>query len=408
MFKRKNNKKGFTVVELTIVVSVIAILSAVLIPTFASITKKARQTADQQAVNTLNKTLALEADNKPEDITEVIKLMAENNYDVEDYKPLIKDNFFYWVESENAIVIADETNKVLYPAQYTDLTYTKNNWWTLTGKIEEDDSWTVNTDGLVEVDTAGKLVSLMDMLSNNKKKADKVTEIKLTDDIDMKGSTQNFNVDKLADWFNDIVFDGNDKTISNYRIDKNSQLGDFSGTNTTAYGYGFFGTIPLGCEVTVKNVTFSNVFVGDTADYSTTSMFGVIAGNVKGSLTIENVTIKDCTLTGEKKVGAAVGYVGKDSSTGTTECKLVINGLNVENVKITAAFEGAQVVGFVDENKVDEVSVTTSTLNVKNVTLTEDKTLTAETNSQRTGLHENHYVTSGTSSEKTDDTGANW
>ena len=50
MFKRKNNKKGFTIVELTIVVSVIAILSAVLIPVFAGVTRKARQTADEAAV----------------------------------------------------------------------------------------------------------------------------------------------------------------------------------------------------------------------------------------------------------------------------------------------------------------------------------------------------------------------
>ncbi len=39
----KNKQKGFTVVELVIVIAVIAILSAILIPTFANLTKKANE-----------------------------------------------------------------------------------------------------------------------------------------------------------------------------------------------------------------------------------------------------------------------------------------------------------------------------------------------------------------------------
>ena len=38
---KKNNKKGFTIVELVIVIAVIAILAAVLIPTFANVIEKA-------------------------------------------------------------------------------------------------------------------------------------------------------------------------------------------------------------------------------------------------------------------------------------------------------------------------------------------------------------------------------
>ena len=43
---KKNNKKGFTIVELVIVIAVIAILAAVLIPTFSSIIKKAKISND--------------------------------------------------------------------------------------------------------------------------------------------------------------------------------------------------------------------------------------------------------------------------------------------------------------------------------------------------------------------------
>lgn len=49
---KKNNKKGFTIVELVIVIAVIAILAAVLIPTFASVTTKAKKSAALQEATT--------------------------------------------------------------------------------------------------------------------------------------------------------------------------------------------------------------------------------------------------------------------------------------------------------------------------------------------------------------------
>ncbi len=45
---KKINKKGFTIIELSIVIAVIAILSAVLIPTFAGIVKKSQRSARAQ------------------------------------------------------------------------------------------------------------------------------------------------------------------------------------------------------------------------------------------------------------------------------------------------------------------------------------------------------------------------
>ena len=55
---RKSNKKGFTVVELVIVIAVIAILAAVLIPTFASLIQKANESNDIQAAKNMNTFLA--------------------------------------------------------------------------------------------------------------------------------------------------------------------------------------------------------------------------------------------------------------------------------------------------------------------------------------------------------------
>ncbi len=45
---KKLNKKGFTIVELVIVIAVIAILAAVLIPTYSSVVEKANKSAAMQ------------------------------------------------------------------------------------------------------------------------------------------------------------------------------------------------------------------------------------------------------------------------------------------------------------------------------------------------------------------------
>ena len=109
---RNTNKKGFTIVELVIVVAVIAILAAVLIPTFSSIIKKANQSADQQAVTNMNKLLATEA--KAEDVDGVIEILIKNSY-AGDLTTYFAGYSLAWVKSENAIVLV-ENDAIVYPA----------------------------------------------------------------------------------------------------------------------------------------------------------------------------------------------------------------------------------------------------------------------------------------------------
>ena len=74
---RKTKRSAFTIVELVIVIAVIAILSAVLIPTFGAIIKNANVAADQSAAATLTTELHIYL--KGETIDSEAELMAALN-----------------------------------------------------------------------------------------------------------------------------------------------------------------------------------------------------------------------------------------------------------------------------------------------------------------------------------------
>lgn len=66
---KKLNKKGFTIVELVIVIAVIAILAAVLIPTFAAVVEKANRSAEMQNARNAVSTMEMVEDGQiPEGI----------------------------------------------------------------------------------------------------------------------------------------------------------------------------------------------------------------------------------------------------------------------------------------------------------------------------------------------------
>ncbi len=112
------SKKGFTIIELVIVIAVIAVLAAVLIPTFASIIKKANRSADEQAVRQMNTALAAESvDGKPESLEALVDLLDEAGFNSQkSLIPVSKGYAFYWHAGHNVIVLADVENKVvLYP-----------------------------------------------------------------------------------------------------------------------------------------------------------------------------------------------------------------------------------------------------------------------------------------------------
>lgn len=107
---KKLNKKGFTIVELVIVIAVIGILSAVLIPTFSNLTDKANQSAAEQAV--VNEYKEWLVENAEKDNGLPTNLLVEYN----NYWFQFNGNQF---ESITAPTIADQATA---PANYVLLT----------------------------------------------------------------------------------------------------------------------------------------------------------------------------------------------------------------------------------------------------------------------------------------------
>ena len=109
---KNSNKKGFTIVELVIVIDVIAILAAVLIPTFSSLVKKANLSADKQAVREMNIALATdEAKNgKPANLTKAREVLIAAGYAADYLKPITSNHAFFWSQRLNIIGLIDLEN----------------------------------------------------------------------------------------------------------------------------------------------------------------------------------------------------------------------------------------------------------------------------------------------------------
>ena len=110
---RNTNKKGFTIVELVIVVAVIAILAAVLIPTFSGIIRKANISSDTVVAKNLN-TAAISAGAK--DFDSAIAAVKEAGYVLANLNAKASGCYFVWDDANDQFLLVDTTDgyKVIY------------------------------------------------------------------------------------------------------------------------------------------------------------------------------------------------------------------------------------------------------------------------------------------------------
>lgn len=117
-FKNKSftNIKGFTLVELVIVIAVIAILAGVLIPTFSNIIEKANASNDISLVRNINNALELNSslNELPKDKTELKNVLKE--YGINETKNKAKNHIIFWSKSNNMFFIwGIKEERIIFP-----------------------------------------------------------------------------------------------------------------------------------------------------------------------------------------------------------------------------------------------------------------------------------------------------
>ena len=104
----KNSKKGFTLVELLVVIAILAILATVAVVGYTSFIDKANQSNDRTLVAQLN-TAILRVDGEYETFHDVAEVLKANGFDVGLIKATAKDHEILWdMETQQFFYSADE------------------------------------------------------------------------------------------------------------------------------------------------------------------------------------------------------------------------------------------------------------------------------------------------------------
>lgn len=143
-----HKRRGFTIVELVIVIAVIGILATVLVPTFGDIITKANQAKDIQTAKNMNTALAVYGATMSEepvgnaliqDIDDVMDALAQAGFDTaKELTPVCKGHSFYWYKTINQIVYVNEQKndfELVYPKGIADFPASKDT--TLTNIADE-------------------------------------------------------------------------------------------------------------------------------------------------------------------------------------------------------------------------------------------------------------------------------
>ena len=105
----KKLKRAFTIVELVIVIAVIAILAAVLIPTFTTLIDRANQSADTSNVKNMNTILSMDetTNGKPKTMDDAVKVIREGGYDLEKLTPTGQGYDIVWDQDANRLLMVN-------------------------------------------------------------------------------------------------------------------------------------------------------------------------------------------------------------------------------------------------------------------------------------------------------------
>lgn len=141
----KRLKRAFTIVELVIVIAVIAILAAVLIPTFTTLIDKANESNDIALVKNLNTALvSKEATDEVNTMQDALDAAYEYGYTVDKLTPSSSGDIV-WDEVNNRFALVNEKKEVVFEDGAKPLTRDATKTWKIVTELKgtQDCSWYV-------------------------------------------------------------------------------------------------------------------------------------------------------------------------------------------------------------------------------------------------------------------------
>lgn len=153
-------RRAFTITELVIVIAVIAILAAVLIPTFTSLVNRANESADIQTVKNLNTILSSNEamGDRADTIDEALQQALDGGYKVENLTPTGDGYDIVWDATNNRFALVDGENKKIYGDALTPETISGQEYWKITddyNKTSDNNfSWYLTEDAQLPIDSA--------------------------------------------------------------------------------------------------------------------------------------------------------------------------------------------------------------------------------------------------------------
>lgn len=141
-------KRGFTIVELTVVILIIAILTAVLIPTFTEIIKKAEISTKTQLASSMNDLLSIYevTEEKPSNLGEVMRLLRKDGFLVSSILNDKDDLFLIWDRASNRFALLDADFNTLYSHDGKSIQIDCENLWIAVKELPSEQSFSLYLD----------------------------------------------------------------------------------------------------------------------------------------------------------------------------------------------------------------------------------------------------------------------
>ena len=222
-------KRGFTIMELVIVIAVIAVLAAVLIPTFANLTERANESADLQTVENLNTILRADETidgEKPATMQEALEHALSGGYNVSALTPTSDGNSILWNQEDNRFVLADsETGEIIAKDDITtDTTATGYKYWAVVGDSDDLE--------VAEAKSFSRYYTSADVITDNAVSANAGVDVSaLETAVEIEYTNTNTDTEKAQD----VIINGNGGALTvNADTDTVSAYGVFSSVDGKA------------------------------------------------------------------------------------------------------------------------------------------------------------------------------